>query len=276
MFSLALGHAENCEKLGCALIVDWSRKELLYRGPPGEPNVWTAFFRQPAEFVMEQSVLLQALQQGQFKATTRQENVFGAYRGVVQGYGGITRELASKGRALCRRNISLNDKTAAQLQKTYDHLLDGRLRWLAVHIRRSDKACEAKANFQLSDNQIMKRIYAQCQAWDCNGVFLCSDDAALKHRLTLALRAEGVAGRNIAVSVYPSSLPADASQAPHFDTSLDAYQKAEDIVMEALLMARGCYGLLSTYSNVSASVVYLSPDEYPFTSFSDTIGIDMV
>lgn len=23
--------------------------ELLYRGPPGEPNVWTAFFVQPAE-----------------------------------------------------------------------------------------------------------------------------------------------------------------------------------------------------------------------------------
>ena len=58
MFSLALGHMETCEKMGAALLVDWSlvwkedkkglakswpqlrsSEELLYRGPPGEPNV---------------------------------------------------------------------------------------------------------------------------------------------------------------------------------------------------------------------------------------------
>ena len=34
-------------------------------------------------------------------------------------------------------------------------------------------------------------------------------------------------------------------------------------------MARACHGLLSTFSNVSASVVYLSPDSFPYTTFWD-------
>ncbi|CAK0892935.1 unnamed protein product [Prorocentrum cordatum] len=47
----------------------------------------------------------------------------------------------------------------------------------------------------------------------------------------------------------------------HFDSNIDAYKKAEDVMIEAMLMARGCHGLLSTFSNVSASCVYLSPEE---------------
>ena len=64
MFSLALGHMQTCEQQGTTLLVDWclgpnkpelvskraapnphhpkhprSSEELLYRGPPGEPNV---------------------------------------------------------------------------------------------------------------------------------------------------------------------------------------------------------------------------------------------
>ena len=68
MFSLALGHADSCEKQGLGLVVDWiwpqcvpwrthghstcvarSSSDLLYSGPPGEPNLWNAFFCQPAE-----------------------------------------------------------------------------------------------------------------------------------------------------------------------------------------------------------------------------------
>lgn len=32
--------------------------ELLYRGPPGEPNVWSAFFMQPAEMQMTSKVMI--------------------------------------------------------------------------------------------------------------------------------------------------------------------------------------------------------------------------
>lgn len=131
MFSLALGHAETCEKQGLGLIVDWTlglcaqcglldclmfslylmylmyllftfiyhvfavclqfhslqflsrcqlvlpifqlvfslhirvlgclmrtSTELLYRGPQGEPNVWSAFFMQPAEMQMTSKVMI--------------------------------------------------------------------------------------------------------------------------------------------------------------------------------------------------------------------------
>ena len=82
-----------------------------------------------------------------------------------------------------------------------------------VHIRRSDKGCEAKANFELSDDRLLQRILQQppsqpslpralclslplsvscrCQAWGMNGVFLCTDDASLKQRLTNALERTG-------------------------------------------------------------------------------------
>jgi len=66
MFSLAMGHADQCEKRGWALIVDWSDEDLLYRGAPGEPNLWTAFFQQPAEVLLQPEALHAALRQGQF------------------------------------------------------------------------------------------------------------------------------------------------------------------------------------------------------------------
>ncbi|CAE6918665.1 unnamed protein product [Symbiodinium sp. CCMP2592] len=262
MFSLALGHMETCEKTGAALLVDWSSEELLYRGPPGEPNVWNAFFCQPAELKMPQEALRAAVDNGRYTETSSHKVVYGNYRGVIQGYGSIPAHQAAQGRALCKRNIVLRPKFQQKLQTVIDSLPFGRL--LAVHIRRSDKGCEAKANFELSDDRLLQRILQQCQAWGMNGIFLCTDDASLKQRLTNALERTG-----LSVSMYDSTLPTDGTKAVHFDKTVDAYKKAEDVVMEALLMAKGCHGLLSTYSNVSAAVVYLSHDKYPYTTFWD-------
>jgi len=272
MFSLALGHAEACEMNGSALIVDWSDPELLYRPPPGETNLWTAFFKQPAEFAVHPDALIHALQQGNYTETSRHDAVFGAYRGVIEGYGGIPQELASHGRTLCRRSIALCARFQRQLRDSADQLLGGGHRWLAVHIRRGDKAVEAKANFDLTDDELELRIAWQCHAWGCDAVFLCSDDASLKARLSARLTM-GVAdgGAALIVQMYPSTLPAASGQAAHFDRSLDDFRKAEDVVLEAFLMARACSGLLSTYSNVSATVVYLSPEDYPYTTFWDPI-----
>jgi len=272
MFSLALGHAERCEKQGWSLIIDWSGEELLYRGPPGEPNLWTAFFKQPAELKHEPEELLRVLRQGEFYETARHDAVFGAYRGVIQDYGGIPPHLAAHGRALCRRSVVLRERFTQRVQAAAETLLGGSHRWLAVHIRRSDKACEAKANLELTDDDIMLRIVAQCSVWCCDAVFLCSDDAALKQRLRARLSGSTESGgAGLVVNSYPSTLSAVAGQAAHFDKSLDKYQKAEDVVVEALLMAQGCHGLLSTFSNVSASAVYLSPEGYPYTTFWDTL-----
>jgi len=268
MFSLALGHMETCEKQGTALIVDWSSDELLYKGPPGEPNVWNAFFYQPAELKMAPEVLRHAIATGQYTETNRHSTVFGNFRGVIQDYGRIPVEQAARGRAFCKRNIVLRPRFQDKLQGAMKTLSPGRR--LAVHIRRSDKACEAAANFELSDERLQERITSQCAAWHMDGVLLCTDDASLKQRLTNALEQIG-----LSVSTYNSTLPTDASKAVHFDKSLDSYQKAEDVVMETFLMAKGCHGLLSTYSNVSATVVYLSDENYPYTTFWDPVQANM-
>lgn len=265
MFSLALGHAETCEKQGLGLIVDWTSTELLYRGPQGEPNVWSAFFMQPAEMQMTSKAIRHAIRSGQYMETSKHHVVYGHYRGVIQDYGGIPAEQAARGRALCRRNVVLQPRFQEKLEQTMSSIFKSGKR-LAVHIRRSDKVIEAAANFELSDGGLLKRIVSQCAAWNMDGVFLCSDDASLKKRLAKSLEQSG-----LVVSTYDATLPAEASQAVHFDKSLDSYKKAEDVVMEAFLMAKGCHGLLSTYSNVSAAVVYLSGDSFPYTTFWDPV-----
>eukprot|EP00445_Apocalathium_hangoei_P009821 CAMPEP_0203870446 /NCGR_PEP_ID=MMETSP0359-20131031/18239_1 /ASSEMBLY_ACC=CAM_ASM_000338 /TAXON_ID=268821 /ORGANISM="Scrippsiella Hangoei, Strain SHTV-5" /LENGTH=657 /DNA_ID=CAMNT_0050789113 /DNA_START=106 /DNA_END=2079 /DNA_ORIENTATION=- len=278
MFSLALGHALTCEQKGWALIVDWSGDELLYKGPPGEPNLWHAFFQQPAALVCPPSVLLQALRQGRFMETDKNEVAFGGYRGAIQGFGSIPPAQAAQGRALVRRHVALREAFAQRLQGMISTLLGGGHQWLAVHIRRGDKATEAAANFLLGDEDLLLRIVVQCAAWRCTGVFLCTDDPGLKTRLRSRLEASPESGgAGLAVSLYPSALSSLAGQGTHFDKSLDCYKKAEDVMVETLLMARGCHGLISTYSNVSAAVVYLSPPGYLYSTFWDPVescGID--
>lgn len=269
MFSLALGHAETCEKQGLGLIVDWTSSELLYRGPPGEPNVWTAFFVQPAEINIASEAIRHAIRSGQYMETSKHHVVYGHYRGVIQDYGGIPADQAARGRALCRRNIAVQPRFQEKLDQAMSSILKPGRR-LAVHIRRSDKVVEAAANFELSDDSLLKRIASQCVAWKMDGVFLCSDDASLKTRLTNSLERSG-----LSVSTYDATLPSEASQAAHFDKSLDSYKKAEDVVMETFLMAKGCHGLLSTYSNVSAAVVYLSPESFQYTTFWDPVEVQV-
>jgi len=266
MFSLALGHAETCEKLGMSLVVDWSGEELLYRGPPGQPNLWNTFFHQPAALQMPLEELKLALQHGHVVDSDQNKVVFGDMCGVVQERGNIPKNLASRGRALCRRIIVLQHGFEMKLNSAIERLLLGAHRWLAVHIRRSDKHVEAAANLQLTHEALKQRIFAQCSAWQMDGVFLCSDDADLKEHLRAALTEAC-----LAVSIFPATLPTDSSKAVHFDTTIDSYQKAEDVVLETFIMARGCHGLLSTYSNVSASVVYLSHDDYPYCTFWDPV-----
>lgn len=271
MLSLAVGHLEQCIVTGKCLLVDWSWPKLLYAGPSWEPNLWTVFFRQPAELAAPRHALLDALQRGHYVETKTHEFIFGNFKGVAQGCGTIDPELASKGRALCNRWLVMLDEFRAKVEQHLAHFLNGGLRWLAVHIRRGDKGLEAMANIELTEKQILSRITAQCAAWHCDGVFLCSDDPELKERLSQMLRVSaGPRGVALRVTSYFATLSAKATRAKqgsHFDESLDKYQKAEDVMVEAMLMARAFHGLLCTFSNVSAFVVYFSPEGYPYQTF---------
>lgn len=108
-------------------------------------------------------------------------------RSFKQCPGTIPIEQALRGRSLCRRNVFLQDQFQERLETLANRLLGRGHRWLAVHIRRGDKACESKINFELSDSQIATRIMSQYAAWRCSGVFLCSDDAPLKKSLEASL-----------------------------------------------------------------------------------------
>jgi len=267
-FSLAMGHMDKCLREGHLLVIDWSSAEMLYRGPPGCRNLWEAFFCQPAEVSWGVNPLGDARLAARVTETDRPSYVFGAYRGVIEVYGPITPDIAFYGRYLCRRYLRLSNSFAGHVARMRQQLLGQGRRWLAVHIRRADKGIEAASNLALNETAIVARIYLQCAVWHCSGVFLCTDDSTLKQNLKLRLAADPVC---LAVSTYPSDLPSSEGQAVHFDPSLDSYKKAEDVVSEVMLMAQGCHGLLSTYSNVSAAVVYLSPEGYPFTTFWEPI-----
>lgn len=252
---------------------------MIYRGPKEETNLWQAFFHQPAALDLGLAGLQQVFSSGQYVETSELGYPFGNYRGAIQSYGTIPTDLATSGRALCRRMIRLKENFEHKIAQAAERFLCNEHVWLAVHIRRGDKACEAQANFELDDERIALRISAQCAAWRCNAVFLCSDDVFLKERLINMLSAPYAhGGYGLRVSTYPSALSRIEGQAAHFDKSLDAYRKAEDVMIEAFLMSRYCRGLLSTFSNVSAAVVYLSPDNYPYTTFWNPVeawtGID--
>mmetsp|Transcript_119910 Transcript_119910/g.208198 ORF Transcript_119910/g.208198 Transcript_119910/m.208198 type:complete len:521 (-) Transcript_119910:242-1804(-) len=271
MFSLVLGHITTCEANGIALYVDWSDPDLLYHGPPGQPNVWQVFFKHPAEVFMSPQVINERLAKQDYTVTEENNLVYGAFKGVIEGYGGIPPECCAHGRALCKRWIHLRPEFEVKLRELEHELLGQGMRWLAVHIRRGDKAVEAASNFALTDEAIISRIVLQCMVWHMDGVFLCSDDQKLKTRIEEQLsQYASPTGAPLACSSYAATLTKDA-QCTHMDRSLDGFKKAEDIATEAFLMAKCCHGLISTFSNVSAAVVYLSPEGYPYTTFFEPI-----
>lgn len=271
MFSLVLGHITTCEANGIALYVDWSDPDLLYHGPPGQPNLWQVFFKHPAEVFMTPQVINERLAKQDYTVTEENNLVYGAFKGVIEDYGDIPPECCAHGRALCKKWIHLRPEFEVKLRELEHDLLGQGMRWLAVHIRRGDKAVEAASNFALTDEAIVSRIVLQCMVWHMDGVFICSDDQKLKSRIEEQLsQYASPSGAPLVCSSYASTLTKDA-QCTHMDRTLDGFKKAEDIATEAFLMAKCCHGLLSTFSNVSASVVYLSPEGYPYTTFFEPI-----
>mmetsp|Transcript_54692 Transcript_54692/g.122800 ORF Transcript_54692/g.122800 Transcript_54692/m.122800 type:complete len:342 (-) Transcript_54692:7-1032(-) len=266
MFSLVMGWLDALRKDARLLLVDWSSPDLLYSGRPGEPNIWTCFFKQPAELEVPREAIFAALHDGDVPRTTEADAIFGNYAGVADWGGTVSPALAAHGRALCEQWVELTPAFEMQLADVAASLFQpAGLRWLAVHIRRQDKHIESDANFAIGEGEMAQRIRKQCDAWMCKGVFLCSDDPKLKRSLR-----DSLSTGTLRVAMYEASLT-ESGEGVHFDSSLDGYKKAEDIVTETLLMARACHGLLSTYSNVSASAVYLSPPGYPYCTFWQSI-----
>eukprot|EP01050_Picozoa_sp_SAG11_P034748 SAG11_NODE_12409_length_705_cov_0.902640_1_plen_66_part_01 len=65
----------------------------------------------------------------------------------MQQNGPITEQLAREGRQLCSRSIAIQTPIELELRRLRRVLFGSGQRFLAVHIRRTDKASEAIANF---------------------------------------------------------------------------------------------------------------------------------
>merc|ERR1712196_261661 len=137
-------------------------------------------------------------------------------------------------------------------------------RWLAMHIRRSDKEIETPENVALSISQAIEQAHATCKAWQCSGIFVCSDDWWFKESICSALQKSG-----IRTAVYGPLLSSNVSQNTHMNPKLHPHRKAWDAVFEVCVMSFGCCGLLCTHSFMANMVVYFSPPTYPYRTFWD-------
>jgi len=116
-------------------------------------------------------------------------------------------------------------------------------KWLAVHVRLTDKLYQNPTN-AIPRHRIRNKVIAFCAALGCAGAFLCSDDGQLKRLLAADLRSAHleVATLDVALS--------STGQAAHLDAELDSRRNAEDVLVEALLMSR-CAALISTCNHSS-------------------------
>ena len=167
--------------------------------------------------------------------------------------------------AVCRQLVSrylrLTPAFQHKVQRIANQTLDARLTYLAVHVRKTDKGCEAPENVALSTHAIAEKVKLAANKFGCDAVFLCADAQETKKEIRNALSGE------IRVSMYAAILPASPEVAPHMDPEIPSVRKAEDMVVELMLMSRFCQALISTRSNVSTSVVVLAPPSFRHMDF---------
>ena len=116
----------------------------------------------------------------------------------------------------------------------------------------------------ISLDSLVAQTVAYASALRLRGVFLCSCDAALKRALAQALQA----AKLLTASLADANLSSDSSLPPHLDRTVDARRNAQDCLVEVLVMSR-CAALLSTWSHVSAAVVYFAKNPLPFFMFGE-------
>ena len=184
---------------------------------------------------------------------------------------------ARAGREAVQRWLRVRPHIADRAAAAFERQLDPTVRWLAVHLRRTDKllCVSATASNRVGRAAIGAECRRFCAALGCGGVFLCTDDAQLKREVASDLAngprtrvggVGGAAGRPLRVATLPAVLSTRRHQASHKDHRLDRRQNAEDCLVEVLLMAR-CAALLSTWSNVSVAAVYFAPADAPYPHY---------
>ena len=275
------------------------------RRPEPSCNVWNDFFEQPpgegsgsapptaAPAARSAELLGAAAASGDLSIVCRFGlpkwfGKFGAFRGADQGEhhcgsdddggakkgGRLDAASAEAGRAAFARWIRVrppvqeraNDMLRTRLPSLRHGASSYGSGFLAVHVRRTDKLLQCGAN-RIGNQMIIEQVRSFASALGCTGIFLCTDDVALKAEVAASLRTAG-----LVVASLDALLAAKRNAPSHKPGSgvRDRRRNAEDCLVETLVMSR-CDALLSTWSNVSVAAVYFSPPGYRHYMFGDDV-----
>lgn len=256
MFISALGLIERAAEAHQPVLIVWSRPHLLYCGF-NSGNVWEEFFQQPAVVTLGEERVSDLLAAGDVTELHATPCMLCPRVGLPAAH-------AERLRLLCQRFAFPRPEILQVAAEFAVRHLQGR--WLAVHVRRSDKYIETPENLDLRDDQIIGKIMATCGVWQCVGCFVCSDDWELKLRVQ-----HGVEACGLTFCSYGSLLGIDVAETTHMNRELDGHRKAWDTVFEVCLMAFFCQGLLCTHSFMANMVVFFSRPSYPYRTFWDPV-----
>ncbi|GAB5363326.1 hypothetical protein AAMO2058_000873200 [Amorphochlora amoebiformis] len=226
-----------------AIAIDWSGLETY---PCNGQNLWRKLFLQPYEVNCERVSQARRIENTEFPGD------FSNLSGVADHGGELNRVVLVEGRKLVRQHIRVQPAIIQKACKFVSHRMTKYRKILAVHVRRTDKISESKLNFLFRFQELHGIILTHMQLYSYDGFFLCSDDQKLKDYIStrsgdLCITYDAVLSRNKCVP-------------PHFDKNIDGYRKAEDVLVEVLVMA-SCAGFLSTLSNVANAVMFFGNSE---------------
>ena len=177
-----------------------------------------------------------------------------------QPAGGLDAATISAGATAFRRWLVVQPEVQNRVESfmaamRQDHQLDAG-EWLAVHVRQTDRLRLANsAAWKLSLPSLTTQALDRAAQTRCRGIFVASDDKALKAGLVAEIRQAGLASVS-----FDSLLSSTPGTAAHQDPSLDRCRNARDCLVEVLVMAK-CRALVSTFSNVSVAAVFFAHAE---------------
>jgi len=284
------------EEVPALLLIDMTDPRLRYRGPPGCPNIWTAFFDQPlaprdsrrtaqrasqgfpsgSSGAMPEVSLEEAVSSAAAAGRLEVSTVFGephfdklgSFRGSDEDTGRLDEDTARHGQDVIKRWIRIQPAIQAKVDRFCEERMSQEgLRWLAVHVRRTDKLLQSSGN-RHADDSLCRDVVAVAKRDGFGGVVLCTDDATLKPWLETELATR----HGLAVASYSAVLSSTGLPC-HKDAALDPYRTAEDVLVEMLIMSQHCDAIISTWSNVSTAVVFFARQEgFAWHMFGDGFG----
>jgi len=163
------------------------------------------------------------------------------------------------GRRLCRQHLSINQAVLRALDSFATTMMLSMA--LGVHIRRTDKGCEAPSNLFITAEEAARKALKAAVAVGVRLIFLAGDDP----KFLADVQAFVSADVGMKVIAWPSRL-SQRGRAVHYDWQVPGTEAAADALADAFCLSR-CRGLLSTFSCLSAWATLLSSSGFVWWHF---------